>query len=609
MRGLSPFLAALLCAVPRPAAAQTASAESAASVSPGRPGAPATVPTLDAQPLGGAAPKIGVLQQGSILPIQAPALASPAQAMPAALTVAPAVAAPAARTGSASPGAEHEAAASKAPLSSGKTPRGPPIATDDNTLSGDAGQPDATALEGASIFDGADGEARARAKILQLLRGHEVIRLFVNSAPGYGHQAASVTVLKRLRQLGYEGRIELVYQQDTKAKLGNLLPGFNPRGKNVQTLAALGVTAISAKAFLKHGGSRNVKLGITGAEDGYHYDVPTGVEQYLRLQPKSWARGSLWTKKTGFVDLDPEFRELGYVYDIPSPADPAAFVEQELSGTKRLARKAAGLSAVLAGQEGYELLPAYGLGENGVHKLRNLIGAVHEAQMSSPKSFRGSVVIPLISNLNTQELMELGRDDSASAVRVGWAGAALTWLRHALGLPFEVRLASGARARVVSVHTPDLARELQKLQPDDILIVRVGALPQSLFEYVFSQASMPATVAGCNASNLMHRLGKPYFNTVWDKAPGVAALPAQERQLISNAHDIFRSPGFSNSDSARQAAKFIIQAMNRSSSLSRFYAGLRPAPASLAADKLARGLLLLQELLEEEQGQASQTPR
>ncbi len=601
MRGLSLLLAAFLCAAPRPVTAQTSSGESAAAAHPERPGAPMGVPASDVQPLGSLTPSVGVLQQGSILTVQAPALASPAQAMPAALAAAPAVAAPAARAGSASSGAKRAVAASEAPLSSGKTPRGPPA----TAFSDDAEQQDEAALEGASIFDGADGEARARAKILQLLRGHEVIRLFVNSAPGYGHQAASVTVLKRLRHLGYEGRVELVYQQDTKAKLGNLLPGFNPRGKDVQTLAALGVTAISNEDFRKYGGSREVKLGITGAQDQYEDIFKMGLKQYLRLQPKNWAGyNSLWTKETGVVELDPEFEKLGYVYDIPSPADPDAFVKQELSGTKNLSRKTAGLNAVLAGQTNYELLPAYGLGENGVHKLRNLIGAVHEAQTSSPASFRGGVVVPLISNLNTRELIELGRNDSASVSRAGWARSGLNWLRHALGLPFEVRLASGAKARVVSVRAPNLVRELRELKPGDILVVRVGALPQSVFEYVFSQASMPATVAGHNASNLMHLLGKPYLNTVGDQAPGVAALPAEERQLISDAHSIF-----STSDSARRAAEFIVQAMDRNSSLSRFYAGLRPAPASLAADKLARGLLRLQELLEDEQRQAGQTPR
>lgn len=443
--------------------------------------------------------------------------------------------------------------------------------------------PEAPAQEWTGkLFDGSDSEARGR--ILDLLRRQETVRIFVDGAPGNGHQAASVGVVRRLRQLGYKGRLEVVYEHDVKAKLGYLLPGFNPRGSNSQTLAS-GVSAVSFKRFDKEPSlRRRVALGISGAGSfGMHPDL--AVDSLLRLQPQGWY--GYYDMRVGgkTIELPDSLREMGFVYDIASPADPAAFVRKEMSASGKLARKGRPLASILGGTDRYELLPAYGLGYDGVPKLTNLLKAIRDAQVSSPDAFRGGVVIPLVSNLNAREMAEL----TVGPTRWDWLDAVFGFLRAMLGTQ-RVQLPAGPPVEIVSATDPRLRGKLQRLDRGEILIVRLGPLPPTVFDYLFSRASMPATVAGKNATNVARLIGRPFLNTIADIPEGL-----EKDDLVRDAHlDLGRR----SEGSVSALARFLVEGMKRDSPLSRLYAPLSPGSQPLKSDKLAQGLLALHEALE-----------
>lgn len=55
-------------------------------------------------------------------------------------------------------------------------------------------------------------------QVKEELVGLSTIRVAITKAPGLGHQAAGAAVVESLRQLGYEGQIEIVYDSIPTAK-------------------------------------------------------------------------------------------------------------------------------------------------------------------------------------------------------------------------------------------------------------------------------------------------------------------------------------------------------------------------------------------------------
>ncbi len=77
-----------------------------------------------------------------------------------------------------------------------------------------------------------------RDTVLSFLTNIPLIRVPVVQAPGLGHQSAAVTVVTRLRQLGYQGHIQVVYENSAVAeKLTRLMPPFNYSKTDAQSIA------------------------------------------------------------------------------------------------------------------------------------------------------------------------------------------------------------------------------------------------------------------------------------------------------------------------------------------------------------------------------------
>ncbi|MET5012753.1 hypothetical protein AAHH80_36940, partial [Burkholderia pseudomallei] len=51
-----------------------------------------------------------------------------------------------------------------------------------------------------------------------------------------GHQTANLRLVQRLRELGYQGRVQVIYDDGVAAKFRVLVPGFNEAEKGLQRL-------------------------------------------------------------------------------------------------------------------------------------------------------------------------------------------------------------------------------------------------------------------------------------------------------------------------------------------------------------------------------------
>lgn len=124
------------------------------------------------------------------------------------------------------------------------------------------------------------------------LHEQKMIRVYVDSAPGFGHQSAGISVMRRLRELGFDGEFEVIYQQKVAGKIQKIYPSF-PEGIDGQ-LHYLSVE--SYEQTVKAHKASKVTLAISGADDGFgaKFREISLAETYLRLQPLGWGQSAVY---------------------------------------------------------------------------------------------------------------------------------------------------------------------------------------------------------------------------------------------------------------------------------------------------------------------------
>jgi hypothetical protein len=431
-------------------------------------------------------------------------------------------------------------------------------------------------LGGALALVAATSQAQIASspELLAFLKNEKAIRVWISSAPGFGHQAATVTVMRRLRQLGYSGSFEIVYAGSIAHKLETLLPGFRSDVSAWQDVPGENVRAISYADFSKQSELPTVSLGLTGADDDLEFMRPERlrVQSYLRLQPQGWGESHLISAEKPQALAIPGLAQLGFTYDIPDSADHLRKALEQMKLVPELTGKVAGLETILNHgmnsneAASVEIGAIYGVGliADVSGRLRFWLEAIQAAQRSSPTSFRGGVVLPVLSGMNEVEMR------------------ALAWeLKH---LSDSAPRGSGG-VRLIGIVDPALPSEISNLKSGDILLIPTGKVTQDVFEILFKRSRLPILVAGKNASNLAQLLGKPHLNTVGDYGGhGVGASPDTKKTLSEAAaafHYSLQGP-----QHRRKVSKFILSSLDPESHVSEYFRSLAPS----GRDKVAEAL-------------------
>lgn len=147
------------------------------------------------------------------------------------------------------------------------------------------------------------GEDPETTRVLQdvfsLINDQKEIRFFIDGTHHFGHQAASVNLMRRLiDRTGYAGRIRIIFAENlnlppnsTAYKLAVLLPGLDPRWIDTSVLTYGPCRHIS---FLPYGDRDRLRvevpLGFTGGADdmSINFARELKVACFLRLQPYLW---------------------------------------------------------------------------------------------------------------------------------------------------------------------------------------------------------------------------------------------------------------------------------------------------------------------------------
>lgn len=100
-------------------------------------------------------------------------------------------------------------------------------------------------------------------EILSELKKSPVQRIFVGKTAGLGHQSHSLLIARRLRSLGYKGKIEVIYEPEAKQKVETLFP--IKLGKEITFDNENNMVFINKNSIIRHTNGSVVK--------GYNYEV------------------------------------------------------------------------------------------------------------------------------------------------------------------------------------------------------------------------------------------------------------------------------------------------------------------------------------------------
>lgn len=322
---------------------------------------------------------------------------------------------------------------------------------------------------------------------VMFLNQFPILRIVIQDAGGNGHQAAGITLIKRLREIGYTHPIEFLYETNLKSRLEFLLVPFQKDGPDEQEIPKLGVTA---KPLI---GKPDTHVGLTIlAAPMYNIDVADfNTDAVITMVPPRWT-----------AESPPEIHIAGSLWPVPIRGVPGVypsrlgprspqhrvrrFLESQMSHSQSLSEKINGLHSLITQgrRERIKLLTAYGLGFHGVDRFVTLLRALNllKTKISKP------IVIGLLSQFNAKEWSQI-QEKIASR-----PGESLAY-------------------QVFDIQSPDLPHTLERLPRNSIHIVKIGTVTYDTWNVLMSESQLPPTAAGSNGTNFLFQRGRPFLIT------------------------------------------------------------------------------------------------
>jgi len=390
----------------------------------------------------------------------------------------------------------------------------------------------------------------------------EKLRYFVYRSSGFGNQANTVNLLKRMISLGFDNEVELIYDatpgSEVIDKLAVLLPGLDPsdpKPYNIGTVKitffpytekASGSTVTRSVAGLKGNAPICINGGaeITSITDQNLANTLL-VDFYIQLQPYMWEivntadnPESLVLQKgaTKTIDLLKQETLQGQAFayrafGMPTPEEPdwAKLLEIPDINADVINRAKALSDAVAAGK--VMSFPMYGLYDKPFARKPvlgdasdmafELIAASAIAQKSG-KPFNRPIVVSLLNGLqdstwetlsdyfplNGEELpdvetAEFDQDEKITYFVKRWCA------KQGLIQPSDK---GGGNIYIEPTIKPAaLTTLLGKLGPTDVVVIGLPYTPQDLFNYLYQIAILPSVFEGQGTANLALNLQKPFF--------------------------------------------------------------------------------------------------
>lgn len=450
----------------------------------------------------------------------------------------------------------------------------------------------------ACRFFNTDDTSVAFKKVSEYIQSLAVVRFLFDSGFGFGNQAANANLIARLRDLGFNGIVEVIYPPDIKEKLSVL---FNVKTDLPDDFfdAQSNIRFITAPAFLERRKETNpLALGMTGAMDfGYQKTLSyllkktpffssfnsvsadyLNVDVFLQFSSYHGDRRDLPERidnRLVFRNHSYPVRQVGSRYQaLLTPIARGDFARETLDKSTPLRN----LLAAIDKKEIY-VLPIYGYtAEKNPHNLLNLLLGVRYAQLHGLSK---PVVLALLFDLSLEVLNDLKKlifsllwvsvsknfdDPMAAKVRSSIHNLALDRAFHTVPL-------SNLSSSIISSWTND-----------DVVLISIGKLPRDSFNYFFAYQSsvmLPSVFEGASAFNLLSTTSKrPHLycgglDPYWPLNFSSASVQLRNQFMNLTRHACqepkYWLTSWKNIDVAELIGMFLLQSQDPESELSKFF--------------------------------------
>ncbi|MBP7843405.1 MAG: hypothetical protein KA116_01200 [Proteobacteria bacterium] len=377
------------------------------------------------------------------------------------------------------------------------------------------------------------------------------IRILIEGAAGHGHASTNITLLKKIRQLGYTGQIQIVAEKLTRSSLKQMIPELADIASNT-TRAEIKGASPNLNDEIRFVNSIHelpadiemTKFTIMGASDYIGRrnraapDLKT--QSLIVINPPGWDNAVVQYEGRSIV------LNFSKNWPLTIPLEEVSNAEEFLKSklqTPELASKIDGLLALVDPNNKFETLMSYNNVGRKYH-FEDIIYGYRQAVAVEPDKFKGPLVIGLLSD---------------SIDHFGYFKA------MAQSLPLAT---PPTKIEAFSISDSQLKTALDSMDKNDVIFVNIGNLPQEAFRWVLGQGTLPALVTGANSTNDLRAMGKTYISTsiIGHRWPSKISLASRYRILRLKNWD--NLSGISDAS----AKKFFLATRDPNSSIVRDYA-------------------------------------
>lgn len=472
----------------------------------------------------------------------------------------------------------------------------------------------------------------------------KIIRIYVDSAPGFGNQSASMNVMLRLRQMGFTGTFELVYPKLSRDKVITLfnlpttipddyyaaeqnirfielLSFYNQIKANTTEMVTLGLTGGNSSGECSDLASEGVKLDVYGplcSDDANFFNVQLFIQMSPYVTNDDTANDTefeLNNPKSHGKPIYPEQEDSYkkyFVMPVSTLDDAKSYLQNTEQGIALSAERPA-LNTFIEGMTNhtFNVMPLYGYTLSGndrntftPYNILEMITAARYSQLNGSSDMQKPLILPIFSDFQSQ-----AKDIFNIINQNNWGPYQQSGIENiqneiqALSLPDHFQIADLKDANAQSV--------IERLQPGQILLLSMGSLPKIVFDGIYNHVDTniwPQIREGANTFNSLVLTGRPHLRCGYNWEIGFDLI--DDPQLKATFQDLYSNyPTYSgicgdiqtwiNTPTIdRTIGDLIISAQDPESAISRYFAKLKADATNPDNDRiryaLSGGLDLLQ---------------
>lgn len=337
----------------------------------------------------------------------------------------------------------------------------------------------------------------------------QCIRVIVNTGRGFGHQRAAITLMQKLRELGFNGvfdihcddrygatlfnsktgRMEFNTELIVSQRLFDMIPELKTAPsssdgiKNVPGLGALKLSSLPPRYESEGVKFSPVDLAVCAADDFVMFDLDKkanlfNASAYIGLEPTDWHQGKYYV-----VD------QYEIVTDLPKASQ------------LRLSSKAS-----------YEYPKLSSIDQTEVNN--RILKIATNCQVNTqlvyglyPEKVADMEAGGMTSSGNLDESTELQRivdANRALGLKVGKPAILL--------LPQDIALRANLQTKVSFIDLSKKDINLQAYKPGEVVIAYTGRLQHALFDYLMLHSTLPPVIEGCNSRELCESAARPFIH-------------------------------------------------------------------------------------------------